>query len=446
MTLSYETTQPFSTNSWVWMQVPKANLLYNSGGNNGNDAFSLIDSTNYDEITVTLDGSSLIVEDNTISYTQGTDYDPDTWAFTFDYTGFTTVDAGVQLVIEVSVYNPPAIGELTDDWSFYVKSELGATSTDFPDDLQDVEKSEDTVTDGLTTATRKSTSGLSASITGTLDGVGVSGATYEFSFKPYNDLATETVMLIEVPNGIEIEDDDVSSFSMSCSSGCDNGSGATLSWDGSSLLTVEDAFSSYVDGRSTETVTFEITGWTNPVDADDYEFTIYTNFVESSVSYGVETITGFTISASEGICYVQQIYVTDSDTRIYGEPASYSFQAWCNHAIESDYGIKVTFPDDYVVMDRSSCEFTGYESRYYCRTYYETNSIEVFSFTDDTIDAQTVLYFTLDSIINPGTFDSTGAITFAILDSNSDVIDTGTYTIDSGYFTAGNITDFTVTP
>ena len=99
MTLSYETTQPFSTNSWVWMQVPKANLLYNSGGNNGNDAFSLIDSTNYDEITVTLDGSSLIVEDNTISYTQGTNYDPDTWAFTFDYTGFTTVDAGVQLVI-----------------------------------------------------------------------------------------------------------------------------------------------------------------------------------------------------------------------------------------------------------------------------------------------------------------------------------------------------------
>lgn len=138
--------------------------------------------------------------------------------------------------------------------------------------------------------------------------------------------------------------------------------------------------------------------------------------------------------------------MTDDDTRIYGEPESYSFQAFCNHAIETDYGIRVTFPSDYIVIDRSSCTFTGYDTRYYCRTYSDTNSIEVYSFTSSSISAQTVLYFTLDSILNPGTMDSTGAITLATIDSNSDVIDTGTYTIDSGYFTKGNITTFTVTP
>lgn len=232
MTLTYELSQPFNTNSWIWMQVPKANLLYNSGGLNTNDALSLIDSTNFDVVTVTLGGSSIVVEDNTIYYLKGTGYDPDTWAFTLDYVGFTQVAAGSIITVKVKVYNPPAIDNLTEDWSFYIKSELGSTGSNYPDDLADVEKAIDTVTDGLKTLTRKTTTGGTASITGTLDGVGVSGASYQFSFKPYNDLAAETVMVIEVPNGITVSD--ISTFSMTCSLGCDNGSGATLTWDGSS--------------------------------------------------------------------------------------------------------------------------------------------------------------------------------------------------------------------
>ena len=54
--------------------------------------------------------------------------------------------------------------------------------------------------------------------------------------------------------------------------------------------------------------------------------------------------------------------------------------------------------------------------------------------------------FSFDSIINPGTYDATGAITVNTLDSTSTKVDTGTYTMAAGYFTAGNITTFSIAP
>ena len=54
--------------------------------------------------------------------------------------------------------------------------------------------------------------------------------------------------------------------------------------------------------------------------------------------------------------------------------------------------------------------------------------------------------FTFNSIINPGTYGATGAITVKTLDSLNAAVDTGTYTMAAGYFTAGNITTFSITP
>ena len=50
--------------------------------------------------------------------------------------------------------------------------------------------------------------------------------------------------------------------------------------------------------------------------------------------------------------------------------------------------------------------------------------------------------FTFNSIINPGTYGATGAITVKTLDSTNTAVDTGTDTMAAGYFTAGNITTF----
>lgn len=99
LTLTYKLTQDFASNAWFWMKIPKANLLYNVGGNNGNDAVSLVDTSNYSKPTVTIGGSNMVVEDNTIYYLKGDNFDPDTWAFTFDFSNFNTIAAGVNAVI-----------------------------------------------------------------------------------------------------------------------------------------------------------------------------------------------------------------------------------------------------------------------------------------------------------------------------------------------------------
>ena len=119
---------------------------------------------------------------------------------------------------------------------------------------------------------------------------------------------------------------------------------------------------------------------------------------------------------------------------------------WCNHAVETDYGIRIVFPADYDLIDRSSCSFTGYATRYYCQILADTNTLEVRQFTDDIIEAKDIINFTIDSIINPGTFDATGAIVISTIDEYSSVVDTGEFTLDAGYFTTGTITTFTVKP
>ena len=76
-----------------------------------------------------------------------------------------------------------------------------------------------------------------------------------------------------------------------------------------------------------------------------------------------------------------------------------------------------------------------------------TNSdyIEVSSWTDSAIPADTAIEFWVDSIINPGTLtDATGAITVATVDTTDTVVGTSTYTFDQGYYVAGTVDTFTV--
>jgi len=280
----------------------------------------------------------------------GTDYAADTWAFTIDNPDDDVFAAGVAIVITIPIKNPPLVQEIEDDWEFYIKTETATDGTDYPTDLNDVEESIQPPTTGLTTTTIKSTTGISGSITGSLDGIGVSGATYQFSFKTTNPIPVEGIMVLTVPSGVTVVDNDVSDYTVTCSSGCTNAASASISYSAAyRQVTISDAFSSYT--ASSTTVTISVTGWTNPDDSESYDFTIDTFAYISDTKYGIETFTDMSIAASEGICYVQDIYVTDGDTRVYASPESYTIQAWCNHAIETTYGLKVVFPDDYIVKD-----------------------------------------------------------------------------------------------
>lgn len=79
----------------------------------------------------------------------------------------------------------------------------------------------------------------------------------------------------------------------------------------------------------------------------------------------------------------------------------------CVHEFTTDYGIRIVFPDDFIVIERSSCTFEGYESRYYCKTIADDNTIEASEFLadGDDIAADGEITFTIDSVIMPSNFD-----------------------------------------
>jgi hypothetical protein len=110
-------------------------------------------------------------------------------------------------------------------------------------------------------------------------------------------------MILTVPSGVTVVSNDVSGYTLVCSSGCDNAAGASFSYDSvNRLVTISNAFSSYTAAGTT--VTIEVTGWTNPSDANTYDFSIAVKATISSTNYAIETFTDMSITAAEGLCYI----------------------------------------------------------------------------------------------------------------------------------------------
>ena len=105
-------------------------------------------------------------------------------------------------------------------------------------------------------------------------------------------------------------------------------------------------------------------------------------------------------------------------------------------------------------MDTSRCEADGdyfTSGRYSCNGYNETNTVELWAFSDATIPATTEFWFTIgDAIVNPSTLDRPGTITAKTVLANGDSIDTGSYDCDDcfpdAYFNTSLIETFEVTP
>ena len=126
----------------------------------------------------------------------------------------------------------------------------------------------------------------------------------------------EASLVINVPNGVTVPS--ASSFSNVCTVGC--GAAGTFTWNsGSRELTISNAFTNFVAAPGT--ITLSVTGFTNPTDTIAKAFKISTFYT----TFGIETFSGMSITASEGACYVQYANVTDGDTRIYAQPSSYTF-------------------------------------------------------------------------------------------------------------------------
>ena len=119
-----------------------------------------------------------------------------------------------------------------------------------------------------------------------------------------------------MPIGVGVPKDDVSSFSFKCDSGCNSAAKALFTYDSKlRLITISETFNNYTPAGTK--VKFSVTGWTNPIDAQPYTFSINTIAYIAGVSYGIERFTDLLIKASLGNCNVLDIFVTDKDTRVY---------------------------------------------------------------------------------------------------------------------------------
>ena len=206
-------------------------------------------------------------------------------------------------MITLGITNPPVEIELLDDWSLTFKTEQGTTGagTDLPFEYSNYDTAVAApLTTGLTVTTAKETlTGTSAEITGTLDGIGVRDATYQFEFRNANMIPADGRIVITVPSGVTIPDDDVTFFSYDCTLGCDDTNPGSLVWSsGDRELTMIGAFSEYLD--SGNIIKFTITGWQNPADSQIAEFFISTIFIDSSDCIdgcAIEDFEGFEIQA-----------------------------------------------------------------------------------------------------------------------------------------------------
>ncbi len=104
LTIGYTTSQPFLSNSWLVITVPKSNLLYEV--TDPANAVSLITATNKIVEKVTFNGSTDVnVNAASVILNVGADYEPDVWAFKFD-NGIAFADAGQEIAVNVDIENP----------------------------------------------------------------------------------------------------------------------------------------------------------------------------------------------------------------------------------------------------------------------------------------------------------------------------------------------------
>lgn len=193
--------------------------------------------------------------------------------------------------------------------------------------------------------------------------MGTENAQYEISFIPQLDIPAEGVMTITIPTGISAPS--ANNLSVKCNNGCRSNGSLTYSF-GSGELTLKNMFAGGYNVARTA-VKFTITGFKNAPDTAPRTFSLMIGYDGGGITpINIEKIDKMSISATEGLCQVQEVFVTDGDTRIYAQPANYTFKLFCSHAIKSTFGMTIVFPSDFILVDRASCLFGGYNTRYYC--------------------------------------------------------------------------------
>ncbi len=103
MTLDYTVTSLWKKYNYIVFTMPKNNILYNTGQNNGK-AVPLIDNSNKDSVIITIDGSQVALSRSWLQ--TGTGYGVDTVMFELQNGGPSTTAGNIPLKVQVPITYP----------------------------------------------------------------------------------------------------------------------------------------------------------------------------------------------------------------------------------------------------------------------------------------------------------------------------------------------------
>lgn len=214
--------------------------------------------------------------------------------------------------------------------------------------------------------------------------VGKSPVKYDFAVTPNGEIPIKSYLVIELPDALKIPTDaaSIARFTSSCGEnlkGFTNSAIACEVINSGKQIKITNGFLSaatttYISssGLWPPELTFTLNGFTNAILQGAYGPFKVTIFNQSDVViYTWMSLTDPTLQLTgyvKGTCTVESVTVSDNDVRIYARPASYTFKVRCSNVMKPNFGIRITFPADFTIVDQTKCNFGGYTASYSCTT------------------------------------------------------------------------------
>jgi hypothetical protein len=192
-------------------------------------------------------------------------------------------------------------------------------------------------------------------------GVSEEDQTYKFTVYLKGDIPQNGYFTLTVPSEVGMPSGLASDLTVDCLSAlsCDS---IALTYTSS---TREIKFAGAVSSASDYIIApaplvFTVRGFTNPSTADEAFFTFKSYASLENGVYQIDEITSLGITAEQGKCTIDEFYPTDGNYMIYGLAANWTVSMKCEHFIGTNYGIRITLPEDFYVIETSTCRIGPY--------------------------------------------------------------------------------------
>ena len=343
-------------------------------------------------------------------------------------------------VVISSLYNAPSFSPLTG-FSF----ETGLTGT--PSGIKTIYAIEKVSNNVMKLTNTEVANPLASSASITVNPAAPifsTNVSYVFTLVTVNVIPKGGYFTLTVPSTVIVPGDSVTGFTISCGAGCSSSAAVITYVAGTKIMTFKGLFPLNNGLDPSSTLTFTVTGWTNPGTFTPANFTWQSYAEISSVSYPIDLLTPLAVTASIGTCTIASAVPTDSNSSLYHTPTTYSVTIKCDSKITNAYELTLTWPAEFYIKD-GPCTLGSLNTAYTCTATASTRVFLLKTFTDTNLPAATNFTFTITGIRNSNTLNAIGSITSKLTYSGV-TTDTGTYDYPDTYFTPGKLTTFTIVP